>query len=520
MRSFAEKKKQPQLATLFNRTRSSLAPPVTNPEVAMIPQSQRSVGGQAEQQLMGDSVENPEAGFEDTVQGQFTDDFSRIPVPTKSRLPIQAKLTVNPSGDAYEQEADRVAEKVMQMPQRTLQHACACGGTCPKCQMGQSGHGAEGLQIQRVGADDLLQSEVPPIVYDVLQSPGRPIDPVTRASMETRFGHDFSRVRLHADDRAAHSARAIHALAYTAGNHIAFAANQYQPHTSTGLRLFAHELTHVVQQTNTVAPAVQRQPGPTFPKKGLQVTGPDAKELLQILSDCIGTQLSLDKNDMLTSGKKNKSKNTSKEAQQQILSLIKDPNGIIIDTDRNVTGAVVGAFRPTQPGFHNVNIQHIKAMQAASGSGGGFDACAAIVHELSEAAKGRELGVKGNTAEADLLPLSHQVGFDIENKVRADFKLPARAKSNDKLRPLYNFQDKGFQLSLIPNTYGDGKDLRTQLSVIKTSYVISNNKRQILGNEVLASHVEMGAVALGTVDESRDAFKKFFPKIYSQVGSP
>lgn len=520
MRTFSRKQNQPQSPTSLNLRRSNLTPPVTNEEVATTLQSRRLVGGQAGQRLMGDSVESLEADFETAVPGQFPHGFSRIPVQAKSRLPIQAKLKAHTSGDQYEQEADRVAETVTQMPEANLRQACACGGTCPKCQTGQSGHGVAGLQVQRLGTGGQEQSEVPPMVDEVLHSPGQPIAQATRAAMEMRFGHDFSQVRLHADERAARSAQAINALAYTTGNHIAFAANQYQPHTSAGLRLFAHELTHVVQQTNAAAPAVQRQPGPTFPKKGLQVTGPDAKELLQILSDCIGTQLSLDKNEMLTSGKKNKSKNTSQEAKQQILSLIKDPNGIIIDTDRNVTGAVVGAFRPTQPGFHNVNIQHIKAMQAASGASGGFDACSAIVHELSEAAKGRELGVKGNTAEADLLPLSHQVGFDIENKVRADFKLPARAKTSDKLKPVHNFPDKGFQLSLIPNTYGDGKELRTQLSVIKTSYVMTNNKRQIQGNEILGSHVEMGAIVLDTVDQSREAFKKFFPKIYSQVGSP
>ena len=521
MLTLAQKQNQPQPEASFDLTRSSVTPLATNHEVHTIPQLQSTVGGQAGQLLMRAPVENPEAGFDGTSTTRFAHDFSRIPVHSKSPLPIRAKLTVNTPGDSYEQEADRVAEKVMQMPEPQLQRACACGGACPKCQTEQPGHGHERLQTQRIGSGDWGQTDAPPIVHEVLRSPGQPIAPATRASMESRFGHDFSRVRVHTDDRAAQSAQAINAIAYTAGNHIAFGANQYQPQTSTGLRLFAHELTHVVQQTNAAAPTIQRQPAPAFPAKGIKVTGPDANELIGILSSCTDTQLTLDKNNILKdSGKKSGSKTTSAVAKSQLLSLINNPNGIIIDTDPNVPGAVVGSFRPTQPGFHNVNIQHIKVMKSASGVSGGFEACSAIMHEISEAAKGRELGVQGKTPQADLLPLSHQEGFDIENKVRADFNLPARNKSGYKFQPLYNFKDKSYQLSLVANTFGSGKDLRTQLDVIKTSYVISNNKRQILGNEALASHVEMGAVAMNTVDESRDAFKKFFPKLYSQVGSP
>jgi hypothetical protein len=83
---------------------------------------------------------------------------------------------------------------------------------------------------------------------DVLNAPGRPLDADTRASMEPRFGQDFSNVRVHTDDAAAESANALGANAFAAGNHIAFAHGQYAPQTETGSRLIAHELTHVVQQ--------------------------------------------------------------------------------------------------------------------------------------------------------------------------------------------------------------------------------------------------------------------------------
>ncbi len=92
---------------------------------------------------------------------------------------------------------------------------------------------------------------VPPIVHEVLRSPGQPLDPGTRAFMEPRFGHDFSGVRVHTDAHAAQSARTVDALAYTIGQDVVFGTGQYAPRSSVGLRLIAHELTHTVQQTNS-----------------------------------------------------------------------------------------------------------------------------------------------------------------------------------------------------------------------------------------------------------------------------
>lgn len=74
--------------------------------------------------------------------------------------------------------------------------------------------------------------------------------------MEPRFGHGFGHVRVHTDERAAESARAVGALAYTVGSNIVFGSGQYAPATQTGRRLLAHELTHVEQQRDL--PAVQR----------------------------------------------------------------------------------------------------------------------------------------------------------------------------------------------------------------------------------------------------------------------
>lgn len=90
--------------------------------------------------------------------------------------------------------------------------------------------------------------DAPQIVHDVLHSPGQPLDVGTRAFMEPRFGHDFGQVRVHADTKAADSARAVNALAYTVGRDVVFGAGQYAPGTSEGRKLLGHELAHSVQQ--------------------------------------------------------------------------------------------------------------------------------------------------------------------------------------------------------------------------------------------------------------------------------
>lgn len=132
------------------------------------------------------------------------------------------------------------------MSSRSLQRRCACGGTpgpdseCAACRK---------KRLQRRETGQAAPTTVPPIVHDVLRSPGQPLDMTTRASMEARFGHDFSQVRVHADAPAAESARAVNALAYTVGRDVVFGARQYAPQSFAGEKLIAHELTHVLQQS-------------------------------------------------------------------------------------------------------------------------------------------------------------------------------------------------------------------------------------------------------------------------------
>ncbi len=131
----------------------------------------------------------------------------------------------------------RLAAAISQRrPVASVQRACLCGEGCPRC------------QAQHIESSDSARTGVPPDVHLALSSPEQYLDQAARAKMETRFGHDFSRVRVHTDARSAQSVRTVNSSAYTVGNHIVFGADRYNPATREGSRLLAHELTHVVQQ--------------------------------------------------------------------------------------------------------------------------------------------------------------------------------------------------------------------------------------------------------------------------------
>jgi hypothetical protein len=189
---------------------------------------------------------------------------------------------------------------------RVLQRQCACGDSA---RTDEDDDARKTLRVQRFAATDAALDAVPPIVYDVLNAPGAPLDAETRAFMEPRLGHNFSQapahalrplpiparltvgaprdgfeqeaeriaqrvlnqssaphaaafdlsqVRIHTDEQAAESARAVNALAYTVGRDIVFDTGRFAPATIEGRRLLAHELTHVAQQSGGKSSGVQR----------------------------------------------------------------------------------------------------------------------------------------------------------------------------------------------------------------------------------------------------------------------
>lgn len=236
---------------------------------------QRTIGNQATLRML--RTQGRMAGAPAAASAHAAEELSSVQIQAPIAPVIQTKLIVNEPGDEHEQEADRVAEQVMRMAAPvhappmdltapvSLQPKCACGGTCDKCQANRKEEDHddhEELHRSPADASHLGQATAPPIVEEVLRSPGEPLNPETRAFMEPRFGRDFGGVRIHTDSAAASSAESVNAQAYAVQNHIAFGANQYSPSSDSGKTLLAHELTHVVQQREGKGVRIQRQPVP------------------------------------------------------------------------------------------------------------------------------------------------------------------------------------------------------------------------------------------------------------------
>lgn len=240
-------------------------------------------------------------------------DFSRTPIMPPVAAPsaalLQPKLRVGASNDPLEQEAERTAERVMSMqpsalPERappSLQSSDTARRALPRT----AAIAGEGAPVQRScdvceeqkkrdeeandGARERIQRQVNPDANDewdededaplqgtlqakarsdaspmlgrdaeaaiqAARTGGQPLSAAERAFFEPRFGHDFSRVRIHAGSSAAAAARVVDAHAFALGSDIVFGAGQYAPSTHGGQRLLAHELAHVIQQGHAGAP--------------------------------------------------------------------------------------------------------------------------------------------------------------------------------------------------------------------------------------------------------------------------
>ncbi len=171
---------------------------------------------------------------------------------------LQGKVSIGASSDPLEREADLVADQILKVPIHS-----AVSAVPP--------------QIHRyAGRAGGQLDAVPSGVDDVLASSGSPLNPALRQDMEHRFGHDFSRVRIHSGAAAERSVEQVNAHAYTVGHDIMFAAGRFAPGTREGRRLIAHELTHVVQQRG-LPTSVQRAPTSGGTSPGLTISDIDMK---------------------------------------------------------------------------------------------------------------------------------------------------------------------------------------------------------------------------------------------------
>jgi Domain of unknown function (DUF4157) len=239
---------QTQPSHFARRGKSSLA---ASPHPSRL---QHTIGPQAGFSILQSGTQNSDTPTATSTESYIGHDFGRTSIRPAPAGEVEAPLTIGEPGSTSEREAVHAAEQAMQMSEPRLQRAYACGDMYSHCQ------GQAAQPIQREGGAG--ETVAPSIANEVLRLPSQPLDIETRAAMETRFGRDFSHVKIHSDTRSAESARAINALAYTLGRHIVFGRGQYAPETRVGQRLIAHELTHVVQQNNSQR-VLQRQEEPS-----------------------------------------------------------------------------------------------------------------------------------------------------------------------------------------------------------------------------------------------------------------
>jgi Domain of unknown function (DUF4157) len=209
-------------------------------------------------------------------------DFSKIHVFPANRdhqlIPMQPKLIIGSATDPLEREADNVANQVMCMPVSSVSVSPAPPRISRECAACEE---EEKVQKKPAGTVETIHGYAPNSAHEVLQSPGQPLDTSSRAFFETRFGQDFSRVRVHTDGKAARTARVMNARAYTSGPNIVFGSGQYSPRSEEGRRLLAHELAHVVQQTTVRSSSflVQKEPE-NKPKQTLEKKTPTRQDIV------------------------------------------------------------------------------------------------------------------------------------------------------------------------------------------------------------------------------------------------
>jgi hypothetical protein len=305
---FAPRIAKPQTKAAVSSSTSRLPPQHSTPtghRIGHVPVEQalflqRTIGNQATLRLLAhrtrsltesephsrdEQEANPASEAARRASSVASWDFSKIPVfpperasqselslhVTAAPLPgtIQPKLTVGATNDPLEAEADHVADQVMRMPDSALsvprrdnsgviRRKCACEDSGQPCASCASEKKDKLMRSARSASEAATRDQPPPVVDDVLRSPGQPLDAGARGFFEPRFRRDFADVRIHDDLRAARSAREVGALAYTVGQHVVVDPARYRAETAEGRRLLAHELTHVIQQNVASSLSLQR----------------------------------------------------------------------------------------------------------------------------------------------------------------------------------------------------------------------------------------------------------------------
>lgn len=323
--------------------------------------------------------------------------------PITPRLAPATKLAVSSPGDRHEQEAERTAEQVTRQPTGTL------------------------------------SSNVP--------GSGAPLPGDVRAYFEPRFGHDFGRVRVHTDGRAAQSAQALRAQAYTLGNDVVLGAGQYAPHTGQGRQLLAHELAHVVQQgSGNVAPMIQRRLLATGSKK-------DIRAALDLLEPASGFTLTHDAKTNEVTITASKLKPQSFVLAGQLATIMSDPKqDAEIHLGRDQPGVHFGSFPGSSRALEDNPVQEIRIDQMMAlerdvpGAG-----VAKMAHEIVENYAGHDPEVK-EQAWQFAFGEAHSRALDAENAIEGELGNPGARRNSfsvtidpgkGKPRFFRNIEDRG-----------------------------------------------------------------------------
>ncbi len=232
MKAFTQAPKARVRSSATNRE-SQISPGVENRAAAL-----SGLGNRQLQQLL---TQTPAAsrGLPASRRDPGANPYSHALARTRSASP---SATLGASGDRFERDADRIAERALRSPDHK-RTADGSSGLSP----------AFAAAVPAIGMDPPAQCAAAGTAGG-----GRPLDPATRGFFESRLNHDFGDVRVHTDASAARAANALGANAYVRGRDVVFDRSQFAPHTPDGKRLLAHELAHVVQQRAGGAPTVQR----------------------------------------------------------------------------------------------------------------------------------------------------------------------------------------------------------------------------------------------------------------------
>lgn len=384
----------------------------------------------------------------DPETGTFTrprsgHNFSQIAIYSRAPRDVQPKLKdtklTPPAAAVYEQEADRVAAEVTRVPE-------------PK---GGSGEQAEGNKrtierpVQRkttVGESLAIRQELDPQTQS--QRSDQPLSSRERAFFEPRFGHDFSRVRIHSDARSAEMADAVNAEAFTVGHNIYFGRGRLTPGRRESDRLLAHELTHVVQQSHT-GPALQ-------PKLTITGKAGDVSRAIALLNGGLGSfyYVSVDSSGQVKMDPVRAAHTSSATGPSAQVRALADRLDIIIKDSKDVITTISAGTRTIVGSYAtgDIDINDVEKLGVH-----------ALVHEIEEQYQKQAKSLGYGTEKTG----AHGEGIKVESEV-----LGAKRGAQKVISSTKNADGTLDLVVEIPYTFPDGK-VKTQELTIKSNNIDS-----------------------------------------------